>query len=215
FSAAVPSLACSSGQYSMSNISASEIDSKRPIASASVMISTAHCARSAAILASSFERPRPNRPTPGTSATRGSGSSACLIPARRGVERLLPPAGPRILAREIPPVAPAEVGPRRLRGALEIIHALAFGRHGDERPVLGADGVVGRDHARLAVARDLRAVDEIEDRGAGAEVEDHAAPRAFDLVVLTAAGAAHDRGHRVARRARLRGVRRHGATACG
>src|SRR6266481_5653773 len=53
---ATPSLACSSDQYSQSNMSASEIDSKQPMASASVMVSTAACARSAAILASFLER---------------------------------------------------------------------------------------------------------------------------------------------------------------
>ena len=86
-SAAALSFACSSDQYSMSNISASEIDSKRPMASASAMTSTAHCARSAAILASFFDRPRPNRPRPGTSATRGSGSSAFLMPPTRAFWR--------------------------------------------------------------------------------------------------------------------------------
>src|SRR5262249_57817729 len=124
--------------------------------------------------------------------------------ARQRVERALDPAGARIPAREVSLVARAEARHRRLRGALEIIQALAFGRDGDERPVLGADGVVGRDHARLAVARELCAIDEIEDRGAGAEVEDHAAPRAFDLVVLAAAGAAQDRPYRIERRDRLR-----------
>src|SRR5262245_49883690 len=97
-----------------------------------------------------------------------------------------------------------------LHDALPIfIKALAFGRDGEERPVLGADGVVGRDHARLAVARELCAIDEIEDRGAGAEVEDHAAPRAFDLVVLAAAGPAQDRRHPIERRDRLRQLRGH------
>src|SRR5580704_16962898 len=48
-SLAAPSLACSSDQYSQSNMSASEIDSKRPTASASVMVETAASAKSAAM----------------------------------------------------------------------------------------------------------------------------------------------------------------------
>ena len=129
--------------------------------------------------------------------------------ARERVERALDPAGARILAGEIGLVALAEVGHRRLRGALEIIHAVARGRDGDERPVLGADGVVGRYHAGLAVARELGAIDEVEDRGAGAELEDHPPPRAFDLLVLAAASPAQDRRHGIHRGDRLRQLRGH------
>ena len=59
FSGSLPSLACSIGQYSVSNMSASVIDWKRPIASASVMVATAASARSAAMRASLAERPSP------------------------------------------------------------------------------------------------------------------------------------------------------------
>ncbi len=68
-----------------------------------------------------------------------------------------------------------------------------FGRSEHQRPVLGADGVVGRHHAGGGVAGDLRAVDEIEDGVAGPEIQDEAAERAFDLLVARTAGAAHDR----------------------
>ena len=129
--------------------------------------------------------------------------------ARQRVEWALDPAGARILSREIGLVALAEVAHRRLRGALEIIHAVACGCDGDERPVLGADGVVGRYHAGLAVARELGAVDEVEDRGAGAELENHAPPRAFDLLVLAAASPAQDRRHGIYRGDRLRQLRGH------
>jgi hypothetical protein len=84
-SAAVPSLACSSAQYSMSNMSACESDSKRPIASASVMVAIAASAMSAAMRASCFERPSPNSPTPGTSATRGAGSSMVFVSPTRAL----------------------------------------------------------------------------------------------------------------------------------
>jgi hypothetical protein len=70
-----PSLACSGGQYSHWNISASPIDWNCPIASASAMTAAAASAMSAATIASALLRPRPNRPSPGTSTIRGRGSS--------------------------------------------------------------------------------------------------------------------------------------------
>ena len=88
----LPSLACSIGQYSLSNMSASVIDWKRPMASASVMAATAASARSAAMRASFAERPSPKRPRPGTSTTRGRGSSMRLAAADA-----------RVVAREILP----------------------------------------------------------------------------------------------------------------
>jgi hypothetical protein len=84
---AEPSFACSSDQYSTSNMSASAIDSNRPIASASVIASIAASARSAAMRASFLERPSPNSPSPGTSATRGRGSSVFLMPPTRALLR--------------------------------------------------------------------------------------------------------------------------------
>ena len=98
---------------------------------------------------------------------------------------------------------------RRVRGALEIIR-LAVLRGGDhQRPVLGADGVIGRHHPRLAVAGNVRAADKIHDVGAGAEVEDQASPCALDLCILAAARAAQDGRHHGERRDRLRQLRRH------
>ena len=67
------------------------------------------------------------------------------------------------------------------RGALEVVELAVGGGGHEQRPVLGADGVVGRDHAGLAVARDLGAVDEIEDRRRRAEIEDEPAPGALGL----------------------------------
>ncbi len=73
-----PSLACSRDQYSISNRSASLADSNLPMASASVTVSMVLSAMSAAILASFAVRPTPKSPTPGTSTTRGTGSSFIL-----------------------------------------------------------------------------------------------------------------------------------------
>ena len=53
--------------------------------------------------------------------------------------------------------------------------------------------VVGREHAGAGIARDVLAVDEIEDRVAGAEFQDRALMRAFAVRIAQAAGAAHDR----------------------
>ena len=80
------------------------------------------------------------------------------------------------------------------RGAAELVELAIGRRRHHQRPVLGADGVIGRHHAGLAVARDLGAVDEIQDRGTGAEIEDQPAPGAVDFFVLQRAGAAQDRG---------------------
>ena len=53
--------------------------------------------------------------------------------------------------------------------------------------------MVGRDHAGAGVAREVLAVDEIEDRVAAAEVEDRPLVRAFAEGVAQRAGAANDR----------------------
>ena len=82
--ARAPSLACSSGQYSQSNMSASEIDSKWPIASASLTPSIHGFGDIGGdVRVASCVRPRPNRPRPGTSTTRGRGSSSRLMPPAR------------------------------------------------------------------------------------------------------------------------------------
>ncbi len=72
---ALPSLACSSDQYSISKVSASLMLSKRSMASAAAVTLTVVSAMSAAIAASLCERPTPNRPRPATITTRGMGSS--------------------------------------------------------------------------------------------------------------------------------------------
>ena len=78
FSAPLPSFACSSDQYSISNMSGSGITRKALMASAAAITSTLVSARSAATLASFFVAPRPNSPSPGTRISRGTGSSSVL-----------------------------------------------------------------------------------------------------------------------------------------
>ncbi len=53
--------------------------------------------------------------------------------------------------------------------------------------------MVGRDHAGAGVTRDVLAVDEIQDRIAGAEFQDRPLVRAFAAGVAQGAGAAQDR----------------------
>ena len=113
--------------------------------------------------------------------------------ARHRIEALLDAAAARVVGGEIGAVFADEIFHRRGDVGLEIRELAAVRRRHDQRPVLRADRVVRRHHAGLAVARDLRAVDEIEHRIAAAEFEDEALPRAFGLLVLQAAGAAHDR----------------------
>ena len=90
FSATAPSFACSSDQYSMSNMSASEIDSKRPIASASVMVSIADSARSAAMRASLLRAAETEQAEPRHEHD-----------ARQRIERPLAAADARVMAREV------------------------------------------------------------------------------------------------------------------
>ena len=187
-SLALPSFACSSDQYSTSNRSASGSGSKRPTASASVMVAIAASARSAAIFASFLLRPSPNRPTPGTSTTRGD-----------GIEHGLDAADARIVAGEIVLVGLAVGRDGVADRAPESGEIAVRGRGNHERLVLDADNVVGRHHAGLAVAFDLGAVDEIHHRVVAAEIEHEALPGAVAPAVRQAAGAADDRrdlGHR-------------------
>ena len=128
---------------------------------------------------------------------------------RQRIERPLDSSDAGILAREIILITLDESRHRDARRAFEIVQSVAFRRGRHERPILGADRVVGSDHARLAIARELAAVDEIEDGGRGAEIENRAAPRAFDVFDLAAAGAAQNRRHGRNRRDRLGQVRRH------
>ena len=70
---------------------------------------------------------------------------------RQWIERALCAAGARIVAREIGVVVGDEFRRRLFGGAAEVRELSSLRRRQNERPVLGADGVVGRDHARLAV----------------------------------------------------------------
>ena len=87
--------------------------------------------------------------------------------ARHRIEALLDAAAARIVGGEIGAVFADEILHRRGDVGLEIRKLAAVRRRHDQRPVLRADRVVRRHHAGLAVARDLRAIDEIEHRGAG------------------------------------------------
>ena len=112
---------------------------------------------------------------------------------RQRIEHFPRCADARILAYEIGSVS-LDVGVDRLvHGARESIRLAILGRSNHERPILGADGMVRRDHAGLAVARKLSPVDVVENCGPGAEVQDQTPPRSFDLIVPQAAGAAQDR----------------------
>ena len=143
FSGSLPSFACSSDQYSQSNMSASEIDSNLPMASASVIAATADSATSAATAASFLLRPSPNSPTPGTSTTRGA-----------TIEHALHAADARVVALEIGVDSFRRTQRRRLRPSrLKSVRLAVFRRRDEQGPVLGADGVVRRDDALLAVAR--------------------------------------------------------------
>ena len=127
--------------------------------------------------------------------------------AGQRIEHRLGAAAAGVVAREVVAVVRDEGRHCRARRTGEIRGLALLRRRHDERPVLGADGVVGRHHAGRRIARDLGAVDEVEDRVTGAEIENEPTERAFRLVVGQAAGAAHDRRHRGERHRRLRQLR--------
>ena len=89
----------------------------------------------------------------------------------------------RDVALEIGLVVGDEFARRLPRRGLEVVELAGLRRRHDQRPALGADGVVGRHHAGPGVARHLLAVDEIAHDIAGAELQHQPPPGAFDLVV--------------------------------
>jgi hypothetical protein len=113
--------------------------------------------------------------------------------ARHQVELALPPIVARVLAHEIGVVIGGEFGDRAgdLRG--EAREAAGFRRRQEQWVVLGADRMVRRRHARLAVARERGAVDIGADRRVGAEIEDEAPVGAGGGGIGDGAGAADDR----------------------
>ena len=126
---------------------------------------------------------------------------------RQWIERLLDAADARIVAGEIGLVVVDERRDGVVCSTPEVVELAVGGGGQEQRPVLGADGVVGRHHAGLAIARDVGAVDEIEHGRCRAEIEDEAPPRAFGFLVLEAGRAAQHRRNGGARRDRLRQLR--------
>ena len=94
---------------------------------------------SAATRASLALPPSPNRPSPGTRITRGTGSSSRFGVAWRGV-----------VAGEIGVVVGDEAVDRVAHRLLELVEPARLGRRHDQRVVLGADRVVGRGDPGLA-----------------------------------------------------------------
>ena len=95
---------------------------------------------------------------------------------------------------------------------LEVVELACSRRSHDQWPILGANGVIGCDHASPGVARDVCTVDEREDGVAITEFKDQPPPDALDLVVFQAAGPAQDRGNLGQRGNRLwqrRGLEHH------
>ncbi len=94
--------------------------------------------------------------------------------ARAGIELGLVAAGRRILPREISIVARSEFRHRLTHRIGEGVELARLRRRHHERRVLGADDVVGRHHAALAVGGKLRPVHIAEDLRPGAEGGDEA-----------------------------------------
>ena len=76
------------------------------------------------------------------------------------------------MAGEIGVVLNGETIDRLAHRGLEPVETAGLGRGHDQRVVLGADRVVGGGDAGLAIAAQLPAINVVEHRRAGAEVED-------------------------------------------
>ena len=98
-----------------------------------------------------------------------------------------------VMALEIFMIAPRECARRAVGCAFEVIKFADLRTWQHERPVLGADGVIRRDHAGLADARHIVTADERQHRIGRSKIENKPAPGAFGPVILLAASAAHDR----------------------
>ena len=72
--------------------------------------------------------------------------------AGQGIELVLDAADALVVAREIVSIARGELARPLARDAGEVVELAVLRRRQDQRPVLGADGVVGRDDAQLAHA---------------------------------------------------------------
>ncbi len=94
--------------------------------------------------------------------------------SRAGIELGFDPSHGCILADEIGIVSGDELFHCLAHGGREILEPARLGGRQHERPVLGADDVVRRHHAALAVGGKFRAVHIGEDLGRGAEVGDEA-----------------------------------------
>ena len=153
FSAAWPSLACSSDQYSMSNRSASLTDSNRPTASASVTVSIVDLGDVGG-----------DRGVPGAAAEPEEPEPRHQDDPRHRVELALRRRLARVMAGEIGVVVGDETIDRLAHRGLELVEPAGLGRRHDQRVVLGADRVVGGGDAGLAIALELGAVDVVEHR---------------------------------------------------
>ena len=101
--------------------------------------------------------------------------------------------GARLVAGEISLVVVDEFLRGLKRGAFECVELAYLRRRHDQWPGLAADHMIGRDDAGASIARHILAVDEIQNRIAGAEFQDRALVRAFAAGIEQRAGAAQDR----------------------
>ena len=102
-------------------------------------------------------------------------------------------AGALVVACEIIPVTRCECLRATARGLRECGQLFALRRAKNERPILGANGVIRRNHAGFAQARQILAIDEIYNGIAIAKFEHEPPPRDLGFVVLLAARPAHNR----------------------
>ena len=157
------SLACSRLQYSTSNTSASGSGSKRPMASASVMTSNGVAGEIGG-----------DGRIPGRGADTEQAEPRHKHDARHRIELALAAADAAVLALEHGVIGADIVRHRRAQGWREGVELACLRQRRDQRPVFGADDVVGRHHAALAVVGQVGAIDIVQHLAARSEVEHEA-----------------------------------------
>ena len=106
---------------------------------------------------------------------------------------MLHAADAAVVLRKILAIAGGEIARRPARCCGKVIKLAGLRRRQNQRPVLGANGVIRRHHAGLAEAGQILAVDESQHAIAATKIQHQPSPGAFDFLVLVTARPAHDR----------------------
>ena len=113
--------------------------------------------------------------------------------AGQGIELLLAAAGTRVVAFKVLMIVRGKLANALPSGPREFVKLANVWRRQNQRPVFGADRVVGGDDAGPALPVQIFAVHEVQNHVAGAKFENQSPPCSFDHTVFLAARSAYDR----------------------